>query len=207
MTDKHTKWAQEALHALISRASENGSVLSEQDAEPFVANVKAMKALFGASSHPETDIAALLRSTHPIEPEVREALARALEGSGPIRFNREGMSFGKGIRGRQLLDNNLARGRSAILRMTHQKYDAAISETARENGVSDKTVEAHVAFARKVDAWIDLAVGNNENLRRYLLAIERVYLDAFHQNDDPDLMLEQLIAQLAIRKPTNFVID
>jgi len=154
MSDKQSVWARQAFHDLISRAAENGPYLDQDSAAPLLANIGAMKALCGVSDAPGADIAALLRSDHPIEPEVREALARALDGIAPIRLEVVGLSYGKESRRRQGLSINLQRGRSAIELMGSLGYDQAIAATAREAGVSNKTIVANVAFARRVDAWI-----------------------------------------------------
>lgn len=207
MSDKQSVWARQAFHALISRAAENGPYLDEVSAAPLLANIGAMKALCGASDAPGADIAALLRSEHPIEPEVREALARALEGIAPIRLEVVGLSYGKESRRRQGLSVNLQRGRNAIEQMDALGYDGAIDATAREAGVSNKTIVANVAFARKVDAWIDAALAADESLSAFSRTrFEYVYLDATHGKSDPDALLAQSIAEWRKRGQVNFKI-
>jgi len=207
MSDKQSIWARQAFHALISRAAENGPYLDEDSAAPLMANIGAMKALCGASDAPGADIAALLRSEHPIEPEVREALARALEGIAPIRLAVVGLSYGKEARRRQGLSVNLQRGRSAIEQMGTLGYNGAIDATAREAGVSNKTIEANVSFARKVDAWIDEVLAADESLSAFSRKrFEYVYLDATHGKSDPDELLAQSVAEWRERGQVNFKI-
>ena len=207
MSDKQSVWAQQAFHALICRAAENGPYLDEDSAAPLLANIGAMKALCGASDAPGSDIAVLLRSEHPIEPEVREALARALEGSAPIRLEVVGLSYGKEYRRRQALSINLQRGRSAIEMMGSLGYDKAIEATARDAGVSNKTIVANVAFARKVDAWIDATLAADNSLSAFRrIQFEYVYLDAAHGKSDPDELLAQSVAEWRRRGQVNFKI-
>lgn len=207
MSDKQSVWAQQAFHALISRAAENGPYLDEDSAAPLMANIGAMKALCGASDAPAADIAALLRSEHPIEPEVRGALARALEGIAPIRLEVVGLSYGKESRRRQAFSINLQRGRSAIQLMGTLGYDGAIDATARESGVSNKTIVANVAFARKVDAWIDGVLAADKSLSAFSrIRIEYVYLDAMHGKSDPDELLAQSVAAWRERGQVNIKI-
>lgn len=205
MSDKQSIWARQAFHDLISRAAENGPHLDEDSAAPLMANIGAMKALCGASDAPSADIAALLRSEHPIEPEVREALARALEGIAPIRLEVVGLSYGKEARRRHGLSINLQRGRSAIQLMAALGYNGAIDATAREAGVSNKTIVANVAFARKVDAWIDAALAADKSLSEFSrIRLEYVYLDATHGKSDPDDLLAQSVAAWRERGQVNF---
>lgn len=187
MSDLHSVWARAAFHALISRAGANGVMLDGDTAAALVANVDALKALVGASDNPQSDIVALLRSTHPIEPEVREALARALNGTAPVRFDVAGLSYGKDYRRRRALAANLERGRSTIRLMPELGYEGAIDAKANEVGVSNKTIVANVAFARKVDGWIEGKLAGGESWSAlHRTQLEYIYLDAVHDSRDPD---------------------
>ena len=201
MNDSNSNWARQAFYTLICRAAEDGIHLEGAAAASVRANVDAMKALFGGSDTPEADVAALLRSDHPIEPEVREALARALEGIGPICLEATGQSYGKEGRRRRALKVDLDRGRRAIAAMPEVGgYDAGVKAIAGENGVSDKTIIRNVAFARRADAWIDAAFAAvNERERPIREWFEAVYLNAIHKSGDPDQRLETALAEWRAR--------
>lgn len=198
MADKQSIWARDAFHSLIVRTvDENGQVLSEGDAAPFQANVEALKALCGFSDTPAAQIATLLRSAHPIAPEVREALARALEGASPIRLEVTGLSYSKAWRSLRRARNAVQRGRSAISLMEKMGYDGAINHIAGQDGKDVKTVAADVALVRKIDAWIERKRKEDPFLAWLTYSdLEYSYLVSMLAKKDHDAILKAVLSNI-----------
>ena len=163
-------------------------------------NLLAQLALHGLSRLPEADIVNLLRSEQPIERETRDRLADALEGGpGRLTLKAIGKQPMKVFNAFQLRRDRLATGRDVLSRIPDIGYDEAILDGATRHPMGQKSLAAAVAFARKVEAWIQsirLASGPSNDLSDFALEVVYLYADATER--DPMSCLRPSARDLAI---------
>lgn len=152
-------------------------------------NLRARLALAGMSDKPERDIAALLRSSQPIEKRTRECLAEAFEG-GAAGLALKATNKKAGLTTRRFRKHiaDLRAGRKAIEAQGQLGYAGGIEKIVGKMGISPKSVEKYVALAHKVDAWVrsttESDLGQYEHLSKEELEI--AYLYAVVTNQKPD---------------------
>lgn len=161
-------------------------------------NLLAQMALSGLSDTPERDVADLLRSGQPIEPETRRQLADALDAQTDgfhLKFHK--MDRTAGYRAFALRRRRLQIGREAIALGATLGSGKAKKLTAAKYTCSIKTVGAHIAFARRLDAWLASVRGDPSRGPYSDFALEIVFLYADATNKRPDEALKPSAEMLA----------
>ena len=119
-------------------------------------NLLAQLALGGLLETPERHIAALMRSSQPIELETRQSLANALEGKsngGSLELKQKGR--GKVVRRFQEFRARIKLGREVRALQTDLTYECAVKKVAEQSHESEKNIQRFRALSRKCDNWID----------------------------------------------------
>lgn len=175
--------------------------MNDEDADRERLQMQAFRALRGASETPERDLAALLRSSHAIDPELRRMMADALQGSD--RKNRTiGLvtqaipDAGAHTRSMGKRFKSLERGKEARrLKSDGDSYEAALEKVAVAWGVEVKTVGRDYTLANKIAAWatrqgnraaeLGCPAGNGVSL------LEALYLKALAEKAEPTEYLQR----------------
>lgn len=161
-------------------------------------NLLAQLALFGISETPERDVADLLRSGQPIEPQTRLLLAEALDGRSKnfhLKFHKT--ESGAGYRAFMLRRRRLQIGREAIALGLTQGRARAERITAEKYGCSTKTISATITLTRRLDAWV-ASVRTDSSRDQYSdTALEFAFLYADATNQHPDQALRPSAEGLA----------
>jgi hypothetical protein len=118
-------------------------------------NLRAQLALLGFSERVEEDLAALLRSSQPIESETINRLADALEGKGRVVLYTKGKKASK-LANMYLKRRERLRVGRAIRKEVDRgtRWDIAIAYFADELNGSDSKAEGCHTFAQRCDDWI-----------------------------------------------------
>lgn len=161
-------------------------------------NLLAQLALYGVSDTPERDIADLLRSGQPIEPQTRMMLADAFDGRSKnchLKFHKT--EHAARYRAFMLRRRRLQIGREAIALGLTQGRARAEGVMAEKCGCSTKTISANITFARRLDAWVE-SVRSDPSRNHYSdFALELVFLYADATNKRPDEALKPSAETLA----------
>lgn len=155
-------------------------------------NLRAQMALAGFSRTPEADICILLRSGQPIEEATRQKLADALDGrSASLALRARNKSPGKSIRALELRRERLKIGRAVDALVGSLGYEAAVEKGASEYKVSEKSIIAHLAFARRVESEIGRLreATRAMDLSDYALELVILYAEATKQRPKDCLRL------------------
>jgi|GEM_PF-4871571 len=119
-------------------------------------NQRARLALFGLSGSPETDIADLLSSEQPIDPDLRKLLAAAFSGKpGVVGLKATGVKRGAFYRGLRERLRMVKIGEAFEAGRTGHGYANTVANLSKELRLSEKKIEAAITFSRKVRTWIE----------------------------------------------------
>ena len=165
-------------------------------------NLKARLALAGFSDSPERDIAELLSSPQPIEPETRRALAAALLGKGKGKSSGISLQSDAKKSTKMLRSFLLKRRRITLVRPIARlpkgsNTKTAIQQAAASELVSDKTIEAAIAEARRLDAWIAKVKRQKRAQGFTVPMLELAYIYAAVKGQKPETYLKDTLPALA----------
>lgn len=161
-------------------------------------NLKARLALGGLSDTPERDIARLLTSHQPIEPETRLALAAALLGTGHgITLQSDAKKSTKALRSFMLRRRRIALVRPIARLPKGSNIRSAIQRAAASALVGEKTIEAAVTEARRIDAWIAKVKGQKRARGLTVEMLELAYIYAAVKRQRPEKLLNDTLPTLA----------
>ncbi len=163
--------------------------------------MRAFLALRGGSNQPERDLAALLRSSHPIAPELREMLADALEGKGrshTISLSAGATEMGKRVRSFGKRRNSLIRGKEARCSTAGGAgYEETLERLAAAYGVEEKTIGRDYTLAGKVAEWVheksNVFPDGADDSSADVSFLEAIYLGALRDKADPSERLEKML--------------
>lgn len=146
-------------------------------------NLRARLAIRGLTDTPERDIAALLRSGQPIEPETSHLLAGAFEGRlKSITIKLEGRNRSRLHRSFRIRLKRLEIGREVKalvedpLVEERLSYDDGVKKVAA-GGTSEATVEAAYTFLNKRDAWVTSSREAGSQHTDFELTVAFIYSD------------------------------
>jgi hypothetical protein len=163
-------------------------------------NLRAQLALRGLTDNPTADIARLLASIQPIEPESRVLLAAALKAKpGPtIHLRATASKHHKALNSFRKRLVRLWMGREGLKLIQSLGYNKAVCALAVEHSVSDKTVIASIALARRLAQRIERMRKTRPDVAHLTdRELEIAYLHGNATRRDPLLSIRPSLPDLA----------
>lgn len=161
-------------------------------------NLLARFAIAGFLDEPERHLAALMRSSEPIDGETRAKIADALEGrhaAGQLKF--QDRCKGQVLRRFRKIRSDIQIGREVRELQNDLNYKDATEEVSKRRGErrGAKTIEKCVTLSHKLDKWIEKA--RAEGFLYSNLALECAFVYQIVGQNDPDNPIKPSFETLA----------